>query len=354
MQKTIELPRQVRNASVRANSYDEAANTIDVIWTTGATVRRASWSDGPYDEKLLTGPENVRLDRLNAGASFLDTHDSYQLASVIGSVVPNSARMVDGQGVAKVALSRAAGCADIVQNLKDGIIRNISVGYIDHAVEKVERDDGSVPLWTVTDWEPFEISAVPVPADAGAQVRSGGIPAGAEVYPCRMTQPDHLVNMEGRMADAPKAVDPAAAAAATSATLAAPGVAAASPQAQAAAAEAIEAASKVKNLPKDATAVVDPGDASPIGSAEEVRRLVADAVSRALAEERTRAADIMKEGDRFGMRALAEEHIRGNTKPGAFRKIVLDELAARGLNQGGARAHGATRRAHPWQHHAGR
>ena len=334
MQTTIELLRQVRAASVRANSYDEASNTIDVVWTTGATVRRASWMDGPYDEKLLCGPENVRLDRLNLGASFLDTHDSFQLASVIGSVVPGTARMVDGQGVATIALSRAAGCADVVQNIKDGIIRNISVGYLDHAVEKLERDDGSVPLWTVTDWEPFEISAVPVPADAGAQIRSGRVADGTELFPCRMTRADTPTpKTEAALADAPKPAD------------------AGSPKdnpnnnastSQPSAAAAADVAKKVDEAktPKDATAVVDPGDASPIGSTE-IRRLI----DEALGQERARAADILKEGDRFGMRALAEEHIRSGTKVKAFRGLILDKLAERTADHGGPQ--GTSQRAEP-------
>ena len=36
---------------------------------------------------------------------------------------------------------------------------------------KVKR--GDVPTWRVTDWEPLEISAVAIPADAGAQVCNG-------------------------------------------------------------------------------------------------------------------------------------------------------------------------------------
>lgn len=194
MQRTIELPRQARAAELRAASFNEADNTIDVIWTTGATVRRASWRDGVYDEELIVSKAAVRLDRLNAGAPFLNTHSDWDLSDVIGSVVPGSARIANGVGVATIKLSRAPGDADNVQKIRDGIIRNISVGYAMHRIEKTEADDGSVPLWRVVDWEPMEVSAVPVPADAGAQIRSAGQDKRA-TFPCLLVDgsPDHAV-----------------------------------------------------------------------------------------------------------------------------------------------------------------
>lgn len=186
MSQVMQLPRETRAAEVRAGSFDEAANTIEIVWTTGATVRRYDWRSGsPYDEVLDVKPGSVRLDRLNAGAPFLNTHSSYELADVIGSVVPGSAKIEGGRGIATILLSRAAGDADIVQKIRDGVIRNVSAGYIRHQIEKAEADDGTVAVWRVTDWEPLEISAVPIPADPGAQTRS----AQADLFPCVITTP---------------------------------------------------------------------------------------------------------------------------------------------------------------------
>lgn len=117
-------------------------------------------------------PGAVRLDRLNAGAPFVDTHATYCLDNVIGSVVPGTAKIEDGRGIATILLSAAPGVADTVQKIREGVIRNISVGYWLHKVVKTEADDGSVARHDVVDWEPLEISAVPVPADAGSQIRS--------------------------------------------------------------------------------------------------------------------------------------------------------------------------------------
>lgn len=178
----VPAPKFGRAAEVRAASYSEADNSVEVIWTTGAAVRRRDWRSGNfYQEILEVSDEAVRLGRLNAGAPLLDTHNDYSLRSVIGSVVPGSAKLEGGKGYARVALSPADGDADVVAKIKAGIIRNISVGYIIHAVEKTVKDDGSDEDWRVVDWEPMEISAVPVPADAGSQIRSNEKDSGSVV-----------------------------------------------------------------------------------------------------------------------------------------------------------------------------
>jgi hypothetical protein len=133
-----------RAAELRATSFNEADNTVEVIWTTGARVRRYSWNDGPFDEELEVTPQAIRLDRLNAGAPFLDTHDGSDLSKVIGSVVPGSARVANGIGTARILLSATPGDADTIQKIRDGIIRNVSVGYRIHRVIKEETEtDGS-------------------------------------------------------------------------------------------------------------------------------------------------------------------------------------------------------------------
>lgn len=172
--KPLTMPALAGAAEIRASSFDETDNTIDIVWTTGAKVRRYSWSEGPYDEELVVSEASVRLDRLNAGAPFLNTHSSYELGDVIGSIVPGSARIEKGRGVAKVVLTKRADAQGIVQDIRDGIIRNISVGYRYHKVEKTDGQEGDPALWRVTDWEPLEVSAVPIPADPGAQIRSAG------------------------------------------------------------------------------------------------------------------------------------------------------------------------------------
>lgn len=197
MTQVIELPMMRRDAELRADTFNESDYTMDICWTTGATGRRVSWSEGAYDEELVVSANAVRLERLNAGAPLLNTHQSYDCNSVIGATVPGTARLERGLGLAKIQLSRAPGDADIVQKIRDRIIRNTSVGYVRHTIEKTERD-GSVPLWRVTDWEPYELSAVPVGFDAGSQFRS--MPGKADtLFPCRIVGASALVVARARM-----------------------------------------------------------------------------------------------------------------------------------------------------------
>ena len=142
--------------------------TVELVWSTGAQVRRASWSRGDYIEELSMAPGAVRLERLNKGAPLLDAHDSYSLRSQIGVV--QRAWLDGNEGRALVKFSRRDDVASIFQDVQDGIYRNVSVGY---KVHKTERDEtGAVPVERAVDWEPYELSLVPIPADAGAQVRS--------------------------------------------------------------------------------------------------------------------------------------------------------------------------------------
>ena len=142
--------------------------TVELVWSTGAQVERSSWSRGDYIEELSMVPEAVRLDRLNAGAPFLDTHESFSLRSQIGVVL--RAWLNGNEGRALVKFSRREDVESIFQDVRDGIYRNVSVAY---KVHKTERDEtGPVPVERAVDWEPYELSLVPIPADAGAQVRS--------------------------------------------------------------------------------------------------------------------------------------------------------------------------------------
>jgi hypothetical protein len=147
--------------------------TVELVWSTGAQVRRASWSRGDYIEELSMAPGHVRMERLNLGAPLLDTHESWSLRSQIGVVL--RAWLYGNEGRALVKFSRRDDVESIFQDVNDGIIRNVSVGY---KVHKTERDEtGAVPVERAVDWEPYELSLVPIPADAGAQVRSEEPPA---------------------------------------------------------------------------------------------------------------------------------------------------------------------------------
>ncbi|KFL30983.1 hypothetical protein JP75_11560 [Devosia riboflavina] len=181
------MDKHVRAADLRPATFDADKNTVEVVWTTGAAVRRRDYlTDTLFDEVLSLAPGHVRLDRLNAGAPLLDAHDDRRLASVLGSVVPGTARIENGVGIATIQLSRSEDDAEIVGKIADGIIRHISVGYRTHAIQTSAGTGGAEETRTAIDWEPLEISAVPIPADAGSRFRGFGRDDSPEAARARM------------------------------------------------------------------------------------------------------------------------------------------------------------------------
>lgn len=198
--KTREVGPLSFRASVVPSSVNEEARTVDIVWSTGAGVLRSSYWDGDFYEELSLDPKHVRMDRLTSGNTpLLDSHRSYGLDSVIGVV--ESARLEKGQGVATVRFAKDDEAADAVWNkVKDGICRNISIGYRTYKVEKTE-EKGKVPVHRAVDWEPYEISVVPIGADAQATVREADT-----TNPCEFVE---LVEETQRMADKTPAAQPA-------------------------------------------------------------------------------------------------------------------------------------------------
>lgn len=194
-----DLPVQTRAASLVPDTYNEADSTVEVVWTTGAKVRRYDyWNDRPYDEDLQISPEAVDMARFDAGTvQVLDGHRSYGgVAAILGIAVRGW--IEGGEGRAVIRLSQRPELAGIVADIRAGIIRAISFGY---SVQRYEitraqdRTDGiNVDLYRAVAWTPQEISFVTVPADPNAGTRSaptsqapsGAAPQGG--MPCEFFQ----------------------------------------------------------------------------------------------------------------------------------------------------------------------
>ena len=171
MHGTIELPALRRAADLLPATIDEQDRSIEVVWSTGARVRRQPLFGEPFDEELSMEPTSVRLDRLNAGGPLLKVHDTRTLDAVIGSVVPGTARIDQGRGVARVRFSERDDVEPIWADVRAGHLRAVSIGYQVHRFD-VTRSANGPEIWRAVDWTPFEISAVPVGADPAAGFRS--------------------------------------------------------------------------------------------------------------------------------------------------------------------------------------
>ena len=193
-----DLPMQVRAASLAPSTFDEAQNTVEVVWTQGATVRRYDyWEGKPYDEALDVTTEAVDMARFDAGTvQVLDGHRVYGGVSAILGIAERG--WIDGgEGRATIRLSQRPEVAGIVADIRAGVIRAISFGYSvqQYAITPGAQrtDGGTVDLYRAVRWMPQEISFVTVPADAGAGTRSAPQsspqqPAQPEGLPCEFVR----------------------------------------------------------------------------------------------------------------------------------------------------------------------
>jgi len=139
------------------DSVDETTRTVEMVWSTGASVRRRDpWTGRVYDEVLSLDAAHVDLSRLNGGAPLLNTHGAYDLEDVLGVV---EAAWIDTRsgtpvGRARVRFSERQDVAPIWADVRSGIIRNVSVGYAVRTYE-ITEEEGTVPVWTAVDRQPL-------------------------------------------------------------------------------------------------------------------------------------------------------------------------------------------------------
>lgn len=160
--------------AITPQSYDPKLNEIDIAWYTGATVKRWSWDDGVYYLTLSMDPSHrQRLERLNNRAPLLNGHRSGTIDDQLGVIKPGSARIEGIRGLARVRMSSAPEDAGRVMKIATGIAPNASVGVEIHESQVTEAKDGQPKHVLATDWEPHEISSVPMGADDNAGTLAG-------------------------------------------------------------------------------------------------------------------------------------------------------------------------------------
>lgn len=152
----------------RVAEFDRAAindkdRTVEIAFSSEAPVER--WFG---TEVLGHDAANVRLGRLNNGGAVLVEHDR---RDQVGVVVKASIDK-DRKGRAVIRFGKSARAEEIFQDVKDGIRRLVSVGYRIHKQE-TKNEAGGVESVRVTDWEPYELSLVSIPADDSVGVGRG-------------------------------------------------------------------------------------------------------------------------------------------------------------------------------------
>lgn len=152
--------RSVRGLVVERAAIDETARTATLAFA----------SEAPYErwwgvEILDCTPSSMDTSRLRSGANLLCDHDTRDVVGVIESVEIGPDRV----GRAVVRFGKSVRAEEVWQDVRDGIRRNVSVGYMINEALLESTKDG-VETYRVTSWTPYEVSLVSVPADASVGV----------------------------------------------------------------------------------------------------------------------------------------------------------------------------------------
>lgn len=279
MKKTAMLPALIRSAEFEPATIDAEKRSVDLVWSVGARVYRpASFFDEPFFEELSMEPSAIRMERMNSGAApLLKNHDQSSLDSVMGAITKSWLK--DGQGMSSVRFSSRADVQPFFQDVQDGIIRNVSVGYRVYKYQDVSMPNDQVRTLRAIDWEPLEVSLVPVGADASAGIRSES----DKHVPCEIVNPTRAESAQGDIM--PPEIEPTA------------------PAAQ----------------PIEQT----PSPAAPAAAPQESARAAVEG-------ERTRFAEITKSVRKAGLdSSVAEDLISRGVSLDAARAVIIDKLAER-------------------------
>jgi len=146
-------------------AINEESRTVDIAFSSEEPVDR--W----FGTEILDHEStSVRLGRLRDGAPLLFGHNHSDLIGVVEKASIDS----DKKGRATVRFGKSERAEQMFNDVKDGILRNVSVGYRIHKFLVDEETSENRAI----DWEPMEISMVTVPADASSQVGRADEPEG--------------------------------------------------------------------------------------------------------------------------------------------------------------------------------
>lgn len=130
----------------------------------------------PALEILSIEPGAIDFSR-SVGMPFVDSHDTYSSIDRVLGTVANL--RIESRALVAEALFRRR-YAELVQDIADGHLQQVSVGYQVFEYELVGHDEATgLPIVRAVRWCPHEVSSVAVGADAGAVMRS----ANEQLYP---------------------------------------------------------------------------------------------------------------------------------------------------------------------------
>jgi len=141
----------LKRAEVADFTVSEDERTIEFPFSSEYPVARYFGN-----EILAHTREAVDLARLSDGAPLLFNHDPGKVIGVVERA------WIDGKkkrGYVSVKFSRNGFAQEVLADVRDGVLRNVSVGYQIADMEQRGED------FVATRWSPYEVSVVSIPAD---------------------------------------------------------------------------------------------------------------------------------------------------------------------------------------------
>ena len=158
---TEEFRAMRRDFTVEREGINKEARTVDLSFASEQPVDR--W----FGREILDiAAGSCDLTRLNNGGAVLVNHDWDGQVGVVTKAWIDAGTK---KARATVKFSRTQAGEDIFTDIQDGIRSLVSVGYVVRKMVLASMD-GDVETHRVTDWLPFEISIVSVPADSSVGV----------------------------------------------------------------------------------------------------------------------------------------------------------------------------------------
>ena len=279
------LPAEISIRNAAEGATDDGLLRLRLSVSSETPYLRSSYWDEPWVEILGHKSGEVDLTRLNDGAPVLANHNRHTAIGntpLAGIGAVEKAWLENGRLMADVVISRREALADLRQDIADGLVRNVSIGYQISERTLTKAFDDQPNEYRVTGWTPFEISPVDIPADASVGL--------------------------GRSLDSPDLKDSQARYRVVNIP---------TPPGQA-------GQSQERNMDQEITT------APAVPPAADTRSTNITLGADPLAGERERAREIRAMGRLHGLEALADKAIDNGASLDAFRAQVLDKLVDNG------------------------
>lgn len=160
----------LRTLTPAPSTVDLEARTVEAIVSTGAD--RPLY--GMTERLELRGAD---LSRVASGhVPVLDAHRASSTRDQLGSVIAAELRP-EGLWV-RIKFRDNDAARQVLADVGEGTLRGLSIGYA--VTDWKDTTEGERRIRTATKWTLYEVSVVPVPADAGAHFRNGAFPMTTE------------------------------------------------------------------------------------------------------------------------------------------------------------------------------